>query len=197
MNIALDIDGILANADVTFRSAMRRLFKRPFAKHKVRSFHYENSFYLSEAEIKRLYKMFLDEQLWLDMKPLKGAVECVKNLSEENRIIIVTARPRQVRKVTIEWLARNNINYQEIYFTLADKHLLSENHNEKVDVFLEDHPIYIERIADSGIKVIMFEYPWNNHLKTKSNIYRVKNWKEAMVKISSFSMELQALKNGM
>ncbi|MDP8260942.1 MAG: hypothetical protein P9M01_01190 [Candidatus Kappaea frigidicola] len=190
MNIALDIDGILANADFAFRSMMRHLFKRPFAKNKVKSFHYEDSFELSESEMKKFYKMFHNEELWLTMKPLKGAVESVKKLSEDNRIVIVTARPRDVKQATIKWLKENEINYQEIYFTLADKHLLLENYNEKIDVFLEDHPIYIQRISDAGTKVIMFEYPWNNHLESRTNIYRVKNWNEAMVKISDLYSEI-------
>jgi uncharacterized HAD superfamily protein len=184
MNIALDIDGILANADFAFRTMMRRLFKRPFPKHKVKSFHYEDSFELSNSEINEFYKMFHDEKLWLGMKPLKGAVESVRRLADNNRIVIVTARPHYIKEATVKWLQKNKINYQEIYFTLADKHLLQENYNEKIDIFLEDHPVYIERIAAAGIKVIMFEYPWNQHLDNQENICRVKNWQEAMKAIS-------------
>ena len=190
MNIALDIDGILANADFAFRSMMRHMFKRPFAKNKVKSFHYEDSFDLSDDEIHKFYAMFHNNDLWLNMKPLKGAVESVKKLSDENRIVIVTARPRDIKDVTVKWLKNNNINYQEIYFTLADKHLMFENYNEEIDIFLEDHPIYIQRIAATGTKVIMFEYPWNKHLEPQSNIYRVSNWNEALMKISDLKSKI-------
>jgi uncharacterized HAD superfamily protein len=180
MNIAVDIDGILANADVAFRAQMRRLFRRPFPKNKVKTFHYEDSFDLSEKEIEELYKLFLDEDLWLKMKPVKGAVESIKKLSLNHRIIIVTARPREVKAVTIKWLQLNDISYEEIYFTLANKHLMFENHNENVDIFIEDHPVYTRRIAASGIKVIMFKYPWNNEVEDVENIYKVTNWPQAM-----------------
>jgi uncharacterized HAD superfamily protein len=190
MNIALDIDGILANADIAFRLMMRSLFKRPFPKKKVKSFHYEESFDLTNEEIKLLYKMFHKEELWLNMKPVKGAVSSAQKLAKEHRIIIVTARPREVRKVTLKWLKKYKIPYEKIYFTLADKHLLFDNYNEKVDVFLEDHPIYIKRLAETQTNVIMFDYPWNRNVKGRPNIYHVNKWPEAMKVISKLKKNL-------
>jgi uncharacterized HAD superfamily protein len=128
--------------------------------------------------------MFHKEELWMNMKPIKGAVSSAKKLAKDHRIIIVTARPREVKGVTIKWLKDNNIPYEKIYFTLADKHLLFDNHKEKVDVFLEDHPIYIKRLAETGTKVIMFDYPWNKTVEDKPNIYHAKNWPQAMKIIS-------------
>ncbi|MCK5305656.1 MAG: hypothetical protein KAJ66_00805 [Candidatus Omnitrophica bacterium] len=180
MNIAIDIDGVIADADTKFRSVMKERFKRDFPLSEVKTFHYEDSFEFSKDELSRLYEIFFDEGVWFDMKPLNNALDSIRKLAEDNRIIIATARPLEAKGVTLKWLNRYKVAYDEIYFTLSEKHLLSDKYNEKVDFFIEDHPNYTRRIADSGIKVIMFSYPWNDCVENHPNIYPVSSWEETM-----------------
>tara|TARA_Y100000310_G_C20507504_1_gene727161 strand:+ start:666 stop:1040 length:375 start_codon:yes stop_codon:yes gene_type:complete len=79
-----------------------------------------------------------DNQEYSDVKPLPHAVECVRRLKEEgNTIILYTARNMKtcnnnvgkvianIGMITLEWLSRNNIPFDEIYFgkPLADVYI--------------------------------------------------------------------------
>ena len=59
-----------------------------------------------------------------------------------------------------------------------------------ISILLEDAPATALECATKGIKVILFNRPWNQNVSHK-NIVRAKTWIEAMKAINSF----QTLKN--
>lgn len=180
MNIGVDIDGIIADADSEFRKRMKEVFKRDFCRADVKTFRYEECFEFSAHEFKSLCEMFVDDDIWSSMKPIEGAKEALIELSKKNRIIIATARPHEVKRTTIAWLKEHGICYDEIHFTLTQKHLVLENLDCKLDFFIEDHPDFARRIADLGIKVIIFAYPWNDAICNHKDIKRLAGWQEAL-----------------
>lgn len=48
----------------------------------------------------------------------------------------------------------------------------------QLDVMVEDNPEHAQKFAESGIKVVLFNYPYNEHVKHE-NIIRVDNWWQA------------------
>lgn len=180
MNIAVDIDGVIADADTQFRKQMNRIFERNFPRSRVKTFKYEASFDFNDKEFKLLYGLFLNKRIWQEVLPVRGAIESLKFLSKKSKIIIATARPLEVKDVTLEWLKRYKVPYNEIHFTLTEKHLLSENLKYRFHYFIEDHPDYALKIADSGINVLLFSYPWNKKIKEHALIKRVSNWKQIL-----------------
>jgi len=180
MYIGVDIDGVIADADTLFRRRMREVFKRDFPRSKVKCFKYEECFKFSEHEFKILCSLFLDEDLWMAMKPIKGAQTALNTLSKKNKIIIATSRPPEVKDVTVKWLKKYRIPYDEIYFTLDEKHLLPKVLKYPFDYFLEDHPYFASKLADLGIRVLLFSYPWNEKVREHLKITRISGWKEVL-----------------
>lgn len=47
----------------------------------------------------------------------------------------------------------------------------------KCDLFIEDHPEEIKRMANSGIRTLLMDNPYNQNI-THKNIVRVNDWYE-------------------
>ena len=47
----------------------------------------------------------------------------------------------------------------------------------KIDLFIEDHPEEIKRMANSGIRTLLMDNPYNQNI-THKNIVRVNDWYE-------------------
>lgn len=75
-------------------------------------------------------------QSYADLVPYKGAVERMKALKEDGHYLIIsTARNmatqqsnlgkvvKNIGKVTLDWLERHNITYDEIYFGKPNAHI--------------------------------------------------------------------------
>ena len=97
------------------------------------------------------------DQSYADLKPLLGAVERIRELKAANHYIIIsTARNMQtcesnlgkvlknVGKITLEWLERYGIEYDEIYFGkpnaevyIDDRAVLFEDWGTLTDQLLE------------------------------------------------------------
>jgi uncharacterized HAD superfamily protein len=180
MDIGVDIDGVIADADTQFRKYMKKIFKRDFRRSEVKSFKYEECFEFTEYEFKKLYNLFSEEEIWITMEPIKGAIESLKKISKNNRIIIATSRPYITKEVTARWLKKYNVPYDQIHFTLDKKHLLPEATEYQFDFFLEDHPDFAQKIAKTGIQVLLFSYPWNESVRKHPKIRRVSGWDEVL-----------------
>jgi len=135
---------------------------------------------------KRVADDFLDEYLgriYQHMLPKEQAVEVLSNLKKQHELILITSRNQQfpkVEEVTVNWLNRNGIEYDRLILNkTSNMHFFSkleacrENH---VEVMIEDHYKLVSEISPF-IPVIMFEYPYNKHLKS-DNIIPVKHWNE-------------------
>ena len=180
MNIGVDIDGVIVDADTQFRKYMKKLFKRDFPRSKVKCYKYEECFEFTEYEFETLYSLFSDEDLWMGMRPVNGAANALKILSKENNLIIITSRPLKVKEVTIKWLKKYNIPYNEIHFALDKKDQLADKLEYQFDYFLEDHPNFAIKLADLGMEVLLFSYPWNKSVNRHPKIRRVSGWDEAL-----------------
>jgi len=75
-----------------------------------------------------------------DMDPVPGAIESLRLLAMEHRIVIITARSDWAIGDTLEWLAEHGVICREIHF-LADKAAVS------CDVYLDDAPHQLEALT--------------------------------------------------
>lgn len=81
-----------------------------------------------------------------------NVVESIQKLHNNNEIIIVTSRDRKSEQVTKEYLARNNICYDEIYFNVNEKGALAKE--KGIEIFIDDHDFIYRQMKNSGIKAI-------------------------------------------
>lgn len=115
----------------------------------------------------------------------KDAAELTKALKQKGYvIIIVTARPVQkypcLYQQTMNWLNKNNITYDLVYFGEKNKHvkILTDIHNLKFMV--EDNSYIANQVARWGYRVFLLDNIYNRGLTLEPNVIKVYSLKDIM-----------------
>jgi uncharacterized HAD superfamily protein len=139
-----------------------------------------------EETIKRVNK-FLESHDLEGATPVNGALDALNQLMKTHNITIITGRPHQFKNKTEEWLIHHLKKVPEIVIAgefhkgqAAKKSDICKERN--IPILLEDAPETAIDCAKNGIKVILFDQPWNQNAQHR-NIIRVRNWKEALKEI--------------
>ena len=182
MRIGIDIDGVLTDIEQWQLDVGGKFFSK-FNKGVVKKDGYEITEIFNASDE-------LDDQFWSEYlyeyvtkePSRKYASEVIKKLKEEgNEIYIVTARyltdrntedGEKMRKIVVDWLSEQKIDYDEIIFSPDDKKKDCKKYN--IDVMIEDKVDNINKISNI-IPVICYHAGYNKECKGK-NIYRVYNW---------------------
>ena len=127
---------------------------------------------------------FLETHDVKDINPIKGAIDSINKLSEKNELFVITGRPLRFKNKTEEWLIHHLKRKLEVIhageFHKGQAATKAEICKEKgISILLEDAPETSMDCANKGIKVVLFDMPWNQKVK-HFNITRVFGWKEAM-----------------
>lgn len=182
MRIGIDIDGVLTDIEQWQLDVGGKFFSK-YYKSVVNNEGYEITeiFDISNELDEEFWKEYLYEYVTKEPSR-KFASEVIKKLKEDgNEIYIVTARyltdrntedGEKMRKIVVNWLAEQKIDYDEIIFSPEDKKENCKKYN--IDIMIEDKVDNINKIS-SIIPVICFHAGYNKECKGK-NIYRVYNW---------------------
>lgn len=182
MRIGIDIDGVLTDIEQWQLDVGGKFFSR-FNKSVLNKDGYEITkiFNVSDELDSQFWNEYLYEYVTKEPSR-KYASEVIKKLKDDgNEIYIVTARyltdrnnedGEKMRKIVVNWLAEQKIDYDEIIFSPEDKKENCKKYN--IDIMIEDKVDNINKIS-SIIPVICFHAGYNNECKDK-NIYRVYNW---------------------
>lgn len=182
MRIGIDIDGVLTDIEQWQLDVGGKFFSK-FNKGVANKDGYEITeiFNVSDELDNQFWNEYLYEYVTKEPSR-KFASEVIKKLKEDgNEIYIVTARyltdrntedGEKMRKIVVNWLAEQKIDYDEIIFSPEDKKENCKKYN--IDIMIEDKVDNINKIS-SIIPVICFHAGYNKECKGK-NIYRVYNW---------------------
>ncbi|RME54820.1 hypothetical protein D6777_02560, partial [Candidatus Woesearchaeota archaeon] len=100
----------------------------------------------------------------------------------------ITSRRPFLKEQTIDWLENHGIDFEheKLYFVGTGSEFENIERFKrkaylakqlKLDCFIEDEGEVAYEIAMLEIPVILFNYPWNQHISHK-NIYRVGHWND-------------------
>ncbi len=89
-------------------------------------------------------KIYFWEKYYTSMLPKMSAKalasESIKELSKNNKIYLITARwdteKKEVEKITIKWLADNEIVYDKLILKCRNKTRIMQKYN--IDLFIDD-----------------------------------------------------------
>lgn len=116
------------------------------------------------------------------LAPIPGAVDAVRGLHEAGDTIrVITNRlgdladPRIVVADTAEWLATVELPYDELCF-------VSDKASVDADVYIDDSPGVLDRLAAAGRPAIVFDHLYNRH----SPGIRARNWDEILSALEPF-----------
>ena len=84
----------------------------------------------------------------------------------------------------MQWLEMTKITFDEI--VVVDENYLKVNLH--YNIFVDDSPIQVMEIANLDKVALVYDQPWNNHIISRNNLIRVKNFTEVIsyIKDSEF-----------
>lgn len=193
MNIGIDIDGVLTDmenyiATVGKKYAIRNdlAFDEKMGENTICGF-------LTKEDSRE----FWDKHWEIYAKNIavrKSASKVIKKLKDEgNCIIIITARTydrpiikmgikrqKNMEKLIIKWLDKNNIIYDKLIFSNLNK--VKDCLANHIDIMIEDSIGNIEQLKNY-CKVICFNAKYNEFYKN-DKIHRVYDWNEVYIAIN-------------
>lgn len=108
-----------------------------------------------------LTAMLYEEAFYEGLYPLAGAVPGVRYLASLGPCYFITARPEQFQLVTRSWLDKHDLPTDIPLFCREEKELIARELG--ISHFVEDSPGQTHRLVGQGIRVYLFDYPWNRH----------------------------------
>ncbi|KAE9609955.1 hypothetical protein Lal_00006861 [Lupinus albus] len=197
--VAVDVDEVLGN----FVSALNKFIAdRYSSQYSVSEYHVYEFFKIwncsrDEADF-RVHEFFKTPYFKSGIHPLPGAQLALQKLSRFCNLSVVTSRQNVIKDHTIEWIEKNYPGlFHEIHFgnhfaldgVSRPKSEICRSLNAKV--LIDDNPRYAMECAESGIRVLLFDYedsyPWSKDESVDKHplVTKVKNWEEVEQQLMS------------
>lgn len=190
MKIGIDIDEVICYLYPGMINSLNSKFKKNILLEEVYDDHaLADIFNVSKEKITEGIHEFTSFENMLSLPLVNDAKDAILKLSNSHEIIFVTSRHPNNISVTKEYLNLpfSNINFNVLFSSGAwknnNKSKSSHCLEQGITVLIEDNAKYALDCSQKGIKVILFDKPWNKNIEENKNIFRVKNWKEALEKI--------------
>ena len=194
MIIATDADGVL-----TDMSGFNYIYGEKFFGHKPVDFSgYTTAEIFGESKVREfLYGMryFYDYCCRLEPRENASAV-CEKLCSRGHNVYVITARKFSPMKNPLgslsrnlfrKWTEKNGLMFGDIFFCSENNtppQKLEYCRQISADVMIDDKPDIALYLAENGVKVLLFDAPYNKETEHK-NITRVRSWDEIYSFINS------------
>ena len=197
MRIGIDIDGVLTDIEKWQLDYGSKFYFEKYKMEIVNSNAYTTKD-IFNAESKLDYEFWTKyfKEYSINVNVRKFASEVINTLrQEDNEIYIITARGNFLRQapnvmsieesknIVLNWLKKNNIQYDNIIFSPEDKLKICINNN--IDIMIEDKVENINKLS-TIIPVICFNAGYNKQCNGK-NIIRCYSWYDIYSKISKLS----------
>ena len=167
--IGVDIDNVIAATDEKIRELIELFCGISSQQENILSWHYSTSTGITKGQeqyvLEKLHNKYISE-----LKLINGAKECLDILSGEYFIWLLTSRPISAKNLTIKWLQEKLIPYDKLFF-IKNKSVFAD----KVTFLVEDKAETALDFSSQGVKVYLFDYPWNSKI-SNSLIVRVFSW---------------------
>lgn len=186
MKIGIDIDEVIAEF-------VEGYFAFYNLKHN-KNFKYEDAFTydlwkvlgISKENAFKIAREYYDSEFFDHIKLVSGSIEGINKLYQNNELFFITSRPKEIEKQTKEFLEKHfpKLSLNLIHsFNPLEKQGKSKaeiSKELKISFLIEDHEEYALECAKKGIKVLLFDKPWNRNIQTHENIIKVLNWGEIL-----------------
>ncbi|MFH1290537.1 MAG: hypothetical protein ABIH92_03955 [Nanoarchaeota archaeon] len=109
----------------------------------------------------------------------------MKELSEDNGLVVVTSRPHFFEEKTLQWIDKYLPGvFEKVLFTNQYSQDSKDKQTTKsaickaegVEILFEDHDFQANDCAEVCKKIFVFDQPWNQNVELPENAVRVKNW---------------------
>ena len=199
MRIGVDLDDVIAICAVPYLRRFAQEYKVELPDDKEIGWHLLRDMdrHVSAEERDRFRIKLYDGTFFSQLEIYKESPAVLERLVQRgDEIFFITARTERRRMVTETWLREKRIlDYAKAVHlkpygdfrpdqprgrydpegSAAYKMRLAQE--LRLDVFCEDDTIIAETLADAGIRVLLFDHPWNRDV-SHERITRVSGWTE-------------------
>lgn len=183
MNIGIDIDDTISESyEILFPYAQKYTIeelKRNASiegKNEATHMYIETMHNWNNEEADKFWNTYYEKML-PQIKVKAFAVETIKKLAENNKIILITARWEDekgtIQKITEKWLEKNNIVYDKLIVNAQEKLKIARENN--IDLFIDDSFKNCSEVSNGGIKTFIMDSKVNAAYNDEK-ITRVYSW---------------------
>ena len=173
MIIAIDVDNTICNLQEAVTSLFNKRHGTNYTLDDITEYNVENV--LPNKQANKMKKMYGENGIYDNVKPIKGAQEVLQKLIASNHeIYLVTDAIPKVYNEKVEWI--------KLFFPFIDEGRIVAMKNKglfKCDIMIDDN---IQNLI-SGVHYhrICLDYPWNRKVHDEAySIHRCTNWNEIM-----------------
>jgi len=179
MKIALDVDGVLADIIHLWIENYNKQYNKSISKKDINQWDFWRNIGLDKYEFYRQLSNSWEQ--WKDVPTTENDIaSAVDRLHSLGRVDIVTARDKESTNYVINWLEHNGIKFNEYVAVLDGRDKAKLDY----DVFIDDSPHNVERMASKGSNVLLYDQPWNRDVNSRK-IIRIKKLIESINIISA------------
>ncbi|WDP90223.1 MAG: bifunctional metallophosphatase/5'-nucleotidase [Desulfobacter sp.] len=187
--IYVDVDDVVSRTTETYPRIVASEFGKTVSFDDLTTFDLRASFQLTDNEFHYFFDRVHQEELLISFDPVAGAVEGLRAWAEQGHAIdIVTGRPTSAREVTLAWLDRHRVPYEN--FIMVDKYSRPGNDPavavSKAELAGRHYDLAVEDSADMalflaqnmGVATALIDKPWNRTCPDHVKIIRCRTWEE-------------------
>lgn len=182
----LDVDDVLAETTRAIARVASELFGTGVRFEQMRTFNLQHSLALTAQQHDELVSAIHEPDFLSGLSPIDGAVEHVERLATVGaRVSVVTGRPPDSRAPTESWLQAHGFSFEVLHMVdKYDRHQgpdvvsLEALPGHGYDVAVEDSPSVARFLANHGVRVLLFDRPWNHDARLPQAVERVHSWEQ-------------------
>lgn len=196
MKIAIDLDEVLAEFMVGFLKWWNLEHQTNLTFGEVSDYHFENFIGVDKDELTRKLHEFYKTDFYIDASVVDGAREAIEQLVRTNDLYLITARQEVNRGVTLAWIDRYFPNiFKEVallnHYALDGSPAVSKGEicgKLGCQVIVDDNPHNIQSLLDEGVRVVVFNKPWNSYLRMPPQVIRADDWPEIVEAVNKLTV---------
>lgn len=183
--LVVDIDNVVTATDVVMRAIISEFTggKVKLKYEDIRRFKYQDcrdqqGDNIDKETWDKVHEAFSADPRVLELAPIAGAVESLKDLSKRWEVRLATSRLPAAREATIAWLNRQGLGHLAIHFTNPHK---KHDSLSIATASIEDDRNQAEDFSWAGVPLsLVLAHPWNSERNRDSSpepqIERVVDW---------------------
>jgi uncharacterized HAD superfamily protein len=202
MKIGIDLDDVVAECAVPYLRAFAERFRLDLPEEDLGWQTLARIEEVSGEEKDRFRLALYDSRFFAELAPYEDCPSVVERLAAAgHELYFITARAERRRVITETWLREQGLiqharavhlkPHGEFdptappgrYDATCSAHYKVRLAKElELDAFCEDDTLISKTLAEAGVKVWLFDHPWNREVK-HPNITRVATWTELAVEL--------------
>ncbi len=193
MRIGVDCDGVLTDLSAFYKEYGERFFRRKPDEPDGCSV---SEMFGCSGRMEFIFGLRYFIPYCKKWPPRENAAEALRKLADDgHELYQITARKfatetgwlgRYSRELHEKWLEENNFSFKDIFYcstNYAPEDKLAACRKYPIDVMIDDRPEVAWYLNNRGIRVLLFETPYNQRSYTPEAV-RVKNWDEILTAVA-------------